>query len=142
RKDYEAQMESARKRRELYAQIEEANNLYTSGKKQEALAKLDELAKNEEIGLDAKITKLGLLAGDDVPAAKTFITELSKGESDDQLTAAIFSIQNATDPEGKRDLALFAAKEVVANSKKDDAFVLYYCSPAFSVTGDHKKAIE
>lgn len=142
RKDYEAQMESARKRRELYAQIEEANNLYASGKKQEAIAKLDELAKNEEIGLDAKITKLGLLAGDDVPAAKTFITELSKGESDDQLTAAIFSIQNATDPEGKRDLALFAAKEVVANSKKDDAFVLYYCSPAFSVTGDHKRAIE
>ncbi len=142
RKEYEKQVEDTQRRRKLYQEIESASALYMGGKKQEAIEKLDELAKNDEIGLDAKITKLNLLASDDVPGAKKFITELSKGAESDLMTGAVFSIQNATAPEGNRELAVFAANEIVNNSKKDSAFALYYCSPAFSVTGDHKKAVE
>lgn len=143
REEYKKLVESEQEGRKDYARIEEAEKLYKEGKVSEALAILNELgAKETQIAVDAKMMKLKLLASDNKVAATEFIQALSKGDFNDQFAAAIFSIENATEEGGNRELALVAAKAVVDNLKNDDPFLLYYCAPAFSTSKDHKKAIE
>jgi len=143
RAEYEKLVEKDQENNRELAKLGEAEKLYKDGKVSEALAILNELAaKDSQIAVDAKMKKLKLLASDNKVAATEFIQVLGKGEFNDHLALSIYSIENATEEGGNRDLALAAANAVVSNVKTDDPFLLYYCAPAFSTSKDHKKAIE
>lgn len=143
RTEYQKYIDETKSAQEELVKIDKAEALYKEGKKQEALALLDELATKEGgISTDAKIKKLALLASDDIPAAKAYMDVIAKGDMNDQFVLAIFSIENATEEKGNRELALAASNAVIGAMKKDDAFLLYYCAPAFSTNKDHKKALE
>ncbi len=138
----EVEVKKAIEMNKLYAKVNEAKELYAQGKKEESLKILDELAKSEtDISGDAKITKITLLATDNIPAAKEAIEKLASGEFSDQANLAFFTIEQATGEKGNKELAVFTADQLVAKAKKDDPIILYYIAPAYSVTKDHKKAL-
>ncbi|MBA4293683.1 hypothetical protein C0431_12035 [bacterium] len=142
RKAQEAAVQDAMQQQKIMADIEEAQRLYTSGKKDEAIAILDKIAKeSESMGGEAKSAKLKLFAKDDEPKAKSLLEEMSKGEFGDQANVAFFSIENATEEEGNRALAVYASDVLLKNMKNDDPILLYYAAPAYSTTKDHKKAL-
>lgn len=142
REKYQKYVDEQKQANEDLAKIEKAGELYEAGNKEEAIKLLDELAKRDSgIAMDAKMKKLDLLAGNDTEGAKTFMTQLAKGELNDNFILAIFSFENTTE-KTKPELALAAAKAVMDNLKKDDAFLLFYCAPAYSFNKDHKKAVD
>lgn len=142
RKAQEAAVVEAQKAEQAYAEMANATQLYEAGKKDEAIAELDRIAKEfPDMASEAKMSKLNLFAKDDEPKAKKLIEDFAKGEFGDQANVAFFSIEQATEEEGNRALAVFASDTLLKHMKKDDPVLLYYAAPAFSVTKDHKKAL-
>jgi thiol-disulfide isomerase/thioredoxin len=125
----------------LYEKLQEGETLYNQGRKEEGLKIIDELAKDDRISTDAKSLKLNFLAKDDVPQAKILIEALAQGTLSEMITVSIFSISNATDKDGYKELALFAANSLVDKMKIDHPVPLYYASPALSMNNDHKKSL-
>ncbi|MBL8067796.1 MAG: TlpA family protein disulfide reductase [Armatimonadetes bacterium] len=138
----EAEVKKQIEQNELLDQITGAEELYKQGKKDEAIKILDALAENETVGGNAKMAKLGLYAGDNIPAAKEMIKSMAKGEFGDIANLAFFSYEQAIDKAGNRELAVFTSDQILENLKHDDALVLFSVAPAYSVTGEHKKALE
>ena len=125
----------------LYSKLQAAEALYTQGRKEEALNAIDELSKDDRISTDAKALKLNLFATDDVPKAKVLIDSLAEGVLSEMIAVSIFSISNATEENGHKELALYAANSLVDKMKIDHPVPLYYASPVLSMNNDHKKAL-
>lgn len=143
RTKFEAEIKEKIEVAKLYENITAAQELYAQGKHDEAIKLLDDLITSKsKIDTEAKSTKLSLYATNNPEKAKEFITELAKGEFGDQANLAFFSIEQAIETNGKKDLALFASNAVLDNLKKEDPILLYYIAPAYSANKDHKKSLE
>ncbi|MFM9872804.1 MAG: redoxin family protein [Fimbriimonadaceae bacterium] len=142
RTKYEAALAEKVEVAKEYEKITAAQTLYAQGRTEEAIKILDDLISTKsKISTEAKSTKLALYATNNPEKAKELITDLVKGEFSDLANVSIFSIEQATEKDGKRDLALFAAEAVLTNLKKEDPILLYYIAPAYSINNDHKKSL-
>jgi thiol-disulfide isomerase/thioredoxin len=141
RQERQKEVAEALEMQRLYEKITAAQELYKQGKKAEAMAQLDELAKTP-IAREAALVKISILATDDVPGAKKEIEALAAKDFEYQAGLAFFTIEQATEKNGNRELALFTAETLLKRIKRDDPVILYYISPAYSVNKDHKKAVE
>ena len=137
---YLAELDKQAKADAMQARIEAALKQYMAGQKTEALAELDKIAAES---LDAKpdvmTVKLRLFLLDDQDKAKALVIESAKDEKL-RMALAIFSISTALDKDGDLPFACFVSDTTVAALTKDEPFVLFYCSVAFSRSKDHKKS--
>lgn len=142
RKARETEVNVQIEQNKLLDQIAGAQELYRQGKKDEAIKILDDLSTNEIVGGNAKMAKLNLYASDNVPAAKELIKSMVKGDFGDVANLAFYSYEQAIDKRGNKELAVFTADQVLENLSRDDALVLFSLSPAYSLSGNHKKSLE
>lgn len=132
-------------------QAENAARLYKDGKKEEALAIMDDLDKfPPPISFNSRTQRLTMLATDDAEATKAFIDTLLKADpaSDTGLVrlhaVASFAGQAVffKDDEGRTrgELAEYAYSQALKAMKKDDVVALYYLSNVPAVHGRHNEA--
>lgn len=141
RKAYQAELEEQAKADAMQARIEAAMKQYAAGQKTEAMAELDKIvAEAPKMKSDVLNVKIRLLHSDNVDTAKALVTESAK-DSSQHIDLAIYSISTALDKGGDVAFACFVSDTVIAAVTKDDPFVMFYCSVAYSRNKDHKKAI-
>lgn len=122
--------------------ISAAAQKYESGDREAAIAELDALGKGStQARASVERTKLALFARSEPEKARALIAELAGAEELSlRFVVGQFSLTQALQEGGDRTIAVFAAQTLVEKMKEDDAILLYYAAPAYSVTGDHKRA--
>lgn len=138
------QREEARQEMAVNKEVQACSKLYASGKKAEAKANLDALVvKHPKIAPQADLIKLGWLGVEDPSAWEVKAKAMAIDPSEQvALTLDMFAIQQATSPEGNKDLARKAFNILLSGPQSKNVLVLYDAAVVYQATKDYQLALD
>jgi thiol-disulfide isomerase/thioredoxin len=141
--EFDKRAAQAKAEQAAIVKIKEAEQLYKSGQKSQASAKLDEAVKAAPVlETQAQIMRLKWLAVDDLPAWRKKIGQLSESKNPQDLMMVGSFAVSQTEPNGNVALGKEAIETVLKATKESDFLSLYYASLFYRQTKDNVSALK